>query len=65
MKAREVREWKPEELDQHLRETALELRGLRLKHRTGEGADKPVRIRSLRRDVARMLTIQGERKAGT
>jgi len=65
MKAREIRDLKPEELDQRLRDTAQELRGLRLKHRTGEGADKPVRIRTLRRDVARLLTIQAERKAGT
>jgi ribosomal protein L29 len=65
MKARDIREWQAEELTQHLRETALELRSLQLKHRTGEGADKPLRIRTLRRDVARMLTVQRERKAGT
>ena len=65
MKASELRELKAEELDQRIRETAQELRGLRLKHRTGEGADKPLRIRTLRREVARMLTIAREREAGT
>jgi len=64
MKATELRELKAEELDQRIRETALELRDLRLKHRTGDGADKPLRIRTLRRDVARMLTIAREREAG-
>jgi large subunit ribosomal protein L29 len=64
MKTSEIRELKAEELDQRFRETALELRSLRLKHRTGEGADKPMRIRTLRREVARMLTIVREREAG-
>jgi ribosomal protein L29 len=64
MKTRELRELKAEELDQRLRETTQELRDLQLKHRTGDGADKPVRLRALRRDVARMLTIANARKAG-
>jgi large subunit ribosomal protein L29 len=64
MKTSEIRELKAEELDQRFRETAQELRSLRLKHRTGEGADKPMRIRTLRREVARMLTIVREREAG-
>ena len=64
MKTRELRELKAEELDGRIREITQELRDLQLKHRTGEGADKPVRIRMLRRDVARMLTIANARKAG-
>ena len=64
MKTRELRELKAEELDQRIREVTQELRDLQLKHRTGEGADKPVRIRTLRRDVARMQTIAHARKAG-
>ena len=64
MKTSEIRELKAEELDQRFRESAQELRSLRLKHRTGEGADKPRRIRTLRREVARMLTIVREREAG-
>ena len=64
MKTRELRELKAEELDGRIREMTQELRDLQLKHRTGEGADKPVRIRMLRRDVARMLTIANARKAG-
>ena len=64
MKTRELRELKAEELDQRIREVTQELRDLQLKHRTGEGADKPVRIRLLRREVARMQTEAHVRKAG-
>ncbi len=64
MKTRELRELKAEELDQRIREVTQELRDLQLKHRTGEGADKPVRIRLLRREVARMQTVAHVRKAG-
>ena len=64
MKTRELRELKAEELDQRLREVTQELRDLQLKHRTGEGADKPARLRMMRRDVARMQTIAQARKAG-
>ena len=64
MKTSELRELKAEELDQRIREVTQELRDLQLKHRTGEGADKPVRIRLLRREVARMQTVAHVRKAG-
>ena len=64
MKTRELRELKADELNGRIRETTQELRDLQLKHRSGEGADKPVRIRLLRREVARMLTIANARKAG-
>ena len=64
MKTSELRQLQAEELTQRLRETTQELRDLQLKHRTGEGADKPLRIRTLRRDVARMQTIARERGAG-
>jgi ribosomal protein L29 len=64
MKTKELRELKAEELDGRIREMTQELRDLQLKHRTGDGADKPVRLRMLRREVARMLTIAHARKAG-
>ncbi len=64
MKTTELRELKAEELAGRIREVTQELRDLQLKHRTGEGADKPVRIRTLRREVARMQTIAHARKAG-
>jgi ribosomal protein L29 len=64
MKTKVLRELKAEELDGRIREMTQELRDLQLKHRTGDGADKPVRLRMLRREVARMLTIAHARKAG-
>lgn len=62
MKARDLRELGAEELAQKLRESARELSGLRLKNKGGN-AEKPVRIRMLRRDVARMLTVAGQRES--
>jgi len=64
MKASELNNLKAEELQQRIRETTQELQSLQMKHRTGDGADKPMRIRTLRREVARMLTIAHAREAG-
>ncbi|MDD5708230.1 MAG: 50S ribosomal protein L29 [Kiritimatiellae bacterium] len=63
MKARDLRELGADELAQKLRETSRELAGLRIKNRSGSGAEKPVRMRALRRDVARMLTVARERES--
>lgn len=62
MKARELRELKAEELAQRTRETAQELAGLRVRQRAG--THRPLRMRMLRRERARMLTIAREREAG-
>jgi len=62
MKARDIRELGPNELDQRVRDTTRELVDLRLKNKSGSTADKPVRIRLLRRDVARMKTVRHERE---
>ena len=64
MKARELKELGAEELAQRIRENALELRNLRLKQSTGNGVENPLRIRTLRREVARMLTVKRERETG-
>ncbi len=64
MKASVIRELGADELAQKIRESAQELRDLRLKNASGDSADKPVRIRGMRRNVARMRTIQREREAG-
>ena len=63
MKARDLRELGADELAQKLRETSRELAGLRIKSGSGSGAEKPVRMRALRRDVARMLTVARERES--
>ena len=59
MKASSVRQLSAEELAQKIRETEAELRDLRIKN-AGNVAERPGRIRGMRRDIARMLTIQRE-----
>ncbi|MCL1887381.1 MAG: 50S ribosomal protein L29 [Kiritimatiellaeota bacterium] len=64
MKARDLQQLAPDELSQRIRECAAELADLRLKNKTSGGAvDKPVRIRHLRREVARMKTLEHAGKA--
>ena len=63
MKARDLRELGASELDQKIREASLELSDLRIKHRSGSGVDKPVRMRTMRRQIARMLTVKAELEA--
>jgi ribosomal protein L29 len=62
MKPRDLRELSAAELDARSRETSRELAGLRLKHRSGVAVEKAVRIRHMRRDMARMKTIAAERE---
>ena len=63
MKARDLRELGSEELDQRIREVSLELNDLRIKHRSGSGVDKPVRMRAMRHEIARMMTVKAQREA--
>lgn len=62
MKPRDIRELSDAELAARIRETEHELVGLRLKHRSGVAGGKPVELRHLRRDIARMKTIAVERE---
>jgi ribosomal protein L29 len=57
VKARDLQQLAADELGQRIRETAAELAELRLKNKSAGGVDKPVRIRHLRREVARMKTL--------
>jgi len=63
MKPIELRELGAEELAQRIREKAKEVADMRLKHKSGSAVDKPVRMRTMRREVARMKTVQNERRA--
>jgi large subunit ribosomal protein L29 len=63
MKARDLRELGAVELDQKILEASQALDDLRIKHRSGSGIEKPVRLRTLRREVARMKTVKAEREA--
>jgi len=62
MRASELREQTIEELLQKEKELAGQLFALRLKKVTGQ-LDNPAKVREVRRDMARVLTVLGE-KAG-
>lgn len=62
MRAREVRELSIDEMGQKEREIAEEIFRLRMRKSTGQ-LDNPMRLRLLRRDLARLKTIQQERVA--
>jgi len=66
MRAKEIRDLTGEEMRQKERELAEELFRLRLRKSTGQ-LDNPMRLQRLRRDIARLKTIQHEharRRAG-
>jgi large subunit ribosomal protein L29 len=62
MKTSEIRDLKVEEIETKLADTREELMKLRFQQVTGQLTDTS-RLRSLRREVARMMTIISERKA--
>jgi large subunit ribosomal protein L29 len=63
MRAKEIHDMTIEEMRQKERELAEELFRLRLRRSTGQ-LENPMRLRLLRRDVARLKTIQLERVKG-
>ena len=61
MKAEEIRGLNADELTARIAE--LEEERFRLKFRSGtEALDEPLRLRSIRRDIARLKTVQRERQ---
>ncbi len=62
MKASELRDLGAEELRQREAEFKEELFNLRFQHGTGQ-LESPMRIKAIKRDLARVLTILNERKA--
>ena len=63
MKTNELRELGAEELSAKIREARKELADLKLKHASGVDVEKPGRMRLMRRNIARLLTIQNEANA--
>jgi large subunit ribosomal protein L29 len=61
MRASDLREMGLEELDRKLAELRDDLFKLRLR-RGGEELPNPLRVRMLRRDIARCMTIMHEKK---
>ena len=62
MKPSEIRDLKAEEIGTKLADAREELMNLRFQQVSGQLTDSS-RLRFLRRDIARMMTIAGERKA--
>ena len=62
MKTNELRELGADELAAKIREARKELSDMRLRHASKAEVDKPVRMRLMRRDIARMLTVQNAAK---
>ena len=62
MKSEEVREMSAEEIEQRITELEEELFRFRIQNATGQ-LENPVRLRYLRRDLARCKTIQREKAA--
>ena len=59
MKAKELRTLTRAELEQRLREAQEELFNLKFQHKTGQ-LNNPLRIREVRKDIARLVTLLGE-----
>jgi len=64
MKAASVREQTDEELKQLLAEMTRELFELKGKKGIGDASGQPLRVRTLRRDLARLKTVMRERGIG-
>jgi large subunit ribosomal protein L29 len=62
MKAAELREITVEELDRKEQDLRRELFNLRFQQATGE-IENPKRIRTIKKDIARVLTVAGAKKS--
>ncbi len=61
MKIEEIKKLNVEELKIRLEDAQVEMENLRIQHSTRQ-LDNPLRIRSLRRSIARMKTVLADRK---
>jgi large subunit ribosomal protein L29 len=61
LKAREILELGEQELDQLLKQNREELFNLRFQHATGQ-LENTARLIQVKRDIARLLTVQSARK---
>ena len=60
MKPRDIRDMTPDQLDDELRALKKEQFNLRFQKATGQ-LEKTARVREIRRDIARIKTVQTER----
>jgi large subunit ribosomal protein L29 len=61
MKATSLREQTDDELRNLMDEARSELANVRMMQRVGDGSQSPVKMRTLRRDIARIKTVMQER----
>ena len=64
MKVSEIRNLNDKEILEKVKESKKELLNLRIKNATGS-LDKPSKLKEMKKDVARMLTILKERENST
>ena len=62
MTAKEIRDLTPDEIGSKIRESREKLLQLRLRKQTGQ-VEKTHEIRVLRKDIARLETVLGQKKA--
>jgi len=62
VKAKEIREMTPEELNAKLKELKTELFNLRFQHAINQ-LDNPHKIVDVKRDIARVMTVLHEKNA--
>jgi len=62
MKAKEIRDRSDDELRKALGDLEEQLFKLRFQKSTGQ-IENPIKIREVRKDIARVLTVMGERRA--
>ena len=63
MKTKQIRELTPEDLDARIAESRAKILEARIKKTASDARGNPLKVRTLRRDVARMLTVARERQA--
>jgi large subunit ribosomal protein L29 len=61
MTAKEIRELSPAEITTRIRDTREQLLQLRMRKQTGQ-VEKTHELRTLRKDIARLETIQNQKK---
>ncbi|MDR2980740.1 MAG: 50S ribosomal protein L29 [Puniceicoccales bacterium] len=61
-KAGKIKDLSLSDIELELNKSRQELLDLRLRKATGQ-VDNPIRIRAVRRDIARMITIAGQKKS--
>ena len=62
MKIKQIRETSAEDLAAQIRDARAQILQARIKKDSEAARGNPLKVRTLRRDVARMLTVQRERE---